>query len=127
VGAFVSVVLVEVFDDVDVSEGVEDSDLALATGEVVVGVGVGVGTAVAPDTAGVPCGLGSRGTVAVGFNVGGTGTGPVFPGSKRAFTITTGGVPGPQPGGKLPVSKPWKVLYPLAPAGIPGIGLELKW
>jgi hypothetical protein len=139
-GVLVLVLDPEVPDDVSVSEVVEDSALvsgiggaaAVSFGVGGAGAGAGAGAGV-PDTAVVTCGfgLGFGGTGAV--TAAGTGAGipsiifdgTIFPGV-LPITGRGGALSGLQPGGKLPVSKPWKVLYPLAPTGV-GLGMELKW
>jgi hypothetical protein len=116
--------------DVSVSELVEDSALVSGVGAGGVG-GTGAGV---PDTARVICGfrLGFGGTGAV--TAGGTSAGipsiifggMIFPGVLPIAGRGGGAPAGPQPGGKLPISKPWKVLYPLAPTGMV-LGTELEW
>jgi hypothetical protein len=140
-GVLVPVLDPEVPDDVSVSEVVEDSALVSGVGGAAAvsfgvggagGAGAGAGAGV-PDTADVTCGF--------GFGLGGTGAvtaagtgagipsiifdGMIFPGV-LPITGRGGALAGLQPGGKLPVSKPWKVLYPLAPTGV-GLRIELKW
>ena len=142
VGVLVPEVLVLVLDpevsvDVSVSETVEDSALVSRVGAAATvsfgfgGTGAGAGV---PDTAGVTCGLGLEfgGTGAVTAGEAGAGIpsiifgGMIFLGVLPITGRGRGAPAGPQPGGKLPVSKPWKVLYPLVATGM-GLGAELKW
>jgi hypothetical protein len=133
-GVLVPEVLALVLDpevpvDVSVSEVVEDS--ALVSGVGVGGAGAGAG---ALDTAAATCvlglGFGATGAVITAGTRAGIPSiifgGMIFAGVLPITGTGRGAPAGPQPGGKLPVSKPWKVFYPLVLTGV-GLGMELEW
>ena len=119
VGVLVPEVLVLVLDpevsvDVSVSETVEDSALVSRVGAAAT-VSFGFG-----GTGAVTAGEAGAGIPSIIFG------GMIFLGVLPITGRGRGAPAGPQPGGKLPVSKPWKVLYPLVATGM-GLGAELKW
>jgi hypothetical protein len=127
----------EVPVDVSVSEVVEDSALVSGVG-VAAAVSFGVGGAGAGagalDTAAATCvlglGFGATGAVITAGTRAGIPSiifgGMIFAGVLPITGTGRGAPAGPQPGGKLPVSKPWKVFYPLVLTGV-GLGMELEW